>query len=255
MRAGRIQNPHFDSSPFFFEGGPSGVLLLHGFTATPVEVKLIGQYLHESGYTVSGPLLPGHGTTVEDMNRCRGTDWTGHVEGALADLQARCETVFVGGLSMGTLLSLCLAAHHPELSGAILYSPALRVADRRIYLTPFLKHLVRKQPKSGKSDLSDPQAGLRLWSHEENPVPAAHELLKLIRQVRQLLPRVTCPVLVIHSTLDQYIHPTSAQCTYERVGSTDKELITLHNSGHCITVDSEWTFVAQKTYDFTQAHR
>ena len=249
------RHAHLDPSPFLLQGSSTGVLLIHGFTGAPPEMRLVGDYLHQRGLTVSGPLLPGHGTTVEDMNRCRWTDWTGHVEGALADLRARCETVFVGGLSMGTLLSLYLAAHHPELSGAILYSPALRAADRRIYLTPFVKYLVRKQPKSGKSDLTGPQAGQRLWSYEENPVPAAHELLKLIRQVRQLLPRVTCPVLVIHSTLDQYIHPTSAQCTYERVGSTDKELITLHNSGHCITVDSEWTFVAQKTYDFTQAHR
>lgn len=249
------RHAHLDPSPFLLEGSSTGVLLIHGFTGAPPEMRLVGDYLHQRGLTVSGPLLPGHGTTVEDMNRCRWTDWTGHVEGALADLQARCEAVFVGGLSMGTLLSLYLAAHHPELLGAILYSPALRAADRRIYLTPFLKYLVRKQPKSPKSDLTDPQAGLRLWSYEENPVPAAHELLKLIRQVWQLLPRVTCPVLIIHGTLDQSIHPTSAKCTCERVGSTDKELITLHNSGHCITVDSEWTFVAQKTYDFVETHR
>ena len=76
-----------------------------------------------------------------------------------------------------------------------------------------------------------------------------------VRQVRRLMPRVTCPLLVIHSTLDTSIHPTSAHRTYERAGSTDKELITLHNSGHCITVDSEWELVAQKTYEFIQMHQ
>ena len=70
MPAGLIQNPHLDSSPFCFEGSSTGVLLLHGLTATPVEVRLIGQYLHERGYTVSGPLLPGHGATVEAINAC-----------------------------------------------------------------------------------------------------------------------------------------------------------------------------------------
>ncbi|HHH42379.1 MAG TPA: alpha/beta fold hydrolase [Chloroflexi bacterium] len=248
------QHAHLDPSPFFLEGGPVGVLLIHGFTGSPPEMRLIGDTLHERGFTVSGPLLPGHGTTVQEMNRCRWTDWTGHVEQALADLQDRCETVFVGGLSMGSLLTLYLAAHHPELAGAILYSPAVIVADRLIYLTPVLKYLIPTQPKSGESDLTDPQADLRLWSYDENPVFAAHELLKLIRRVRRLLPRVTCPLLILHSTRDQAIHPRSARYTYERVGSKDKELVTLHNSGHCITVDTEWEDVAERTYRFIVDH-
>jgi carboxylesterase len=249
------QHPHLDPSAFFLEGGPVGVLLIHGFTGAPVEMRMVGDYLHQQGCTVSGPLLPGHGTTVEDMNRCKWTDWTGHTEQSLVDLQARCETVFVGGLSMGSLLTLYLAAHHPELVGAFIYSPASWVANRLIHLTPVVKYLLPKKPKSDESDLTDPGAELRLWHYDDYPVFAAHELLKLIRQVRRLLPRVTCPLLVVHSTLDTYIHPTSARRTYEQVGSTDKELITLHNSGHCITVDSEWRIIAEKTYEFMQMHQ
>jgi len=250
------RHSHLDPSPFFLEGGPVGVLLIHGFTGSPPEMQLVGDYLHQQGFTVSGPLLPGHGTTVEDMNRCKWSDWTGHAEKALADLQTRCETVFVGGLSMGSLLAIYLADQHPELPGIILYSPAVVVAERLIYLTPILKYLIRKKPKSDKSDgdLTGSEADMRLWSYEENPIPAAYELLKLIRWVRRALPRLTCPLLVIHSTLDTAIHPDSARYTYARAGSADKELITLHNSGHCVTVDSEWETVAEKTYEFIQAH-
>lgn len=249
------RHPHLDPSPFLLEGGPVGVLLIHGFTGSPPEMRPVGDYLHQRGFTVSAPLLPGHGTTAEAMNRCQWADWTGHVETALADLQARCDMVFVGGLSMGSLLTLYLAAYYPELRGAILYSPAVMVADRLIYLSPILKYLVPKKPKSGESDLTDPYAERRLWSYEEHPAFAAHELLKLIRRVRQLLPQVTCPLLIIHSTRDQAIHADSARYTYEHAGSADKELVTLHHSGHCITVDSEWESVAQKTVEFIQAHR
>jgi carboxylesterase len=249
------RHPHLDPSAFFLQGGPVGALLVHGFTGAPPEMRLIGDYLHQRGLTVSGPLLPGHGTTVEDMNRCRWSDWTRHVEQALTELQARCETAFVGGLSMGALLTLHLAAHHPELPGVIVYSPATIVADRLIHLAPIFKVLIPKRPKSGESDLTDPQADLRLWSYEDYPTAAAHELLKLMRRVRRLLRRVTCPLLVVHSTLDTAIHPRSARYTYERAGSTDKELVTLHNSGHCLTVDSEWERVAEMTYQFVQAHR
>jgi carboxylesterase len=248
------RHPHLDPSPFLLEGGPVGMLLIHGFTGSPPEMRLVGEYLHQRGLTVYAPLLPGHGATVEEMNRCRWTDWTGHVERALTDLRARCETVFVGGLSMGAVLTLYLAAHHPELPGAVAYSPATIVADRLIYLTPVLKYFIPKRAKSPEKDLTDPEADLRLWSYEENPVFAAHELLKLTRRVRRLLPRITCPLLVIYSTLDQAIHPRSGPYTYERAGSRDKELVVLHNSGHCITVDSEWEFVAEKTYQFIQNH-
>jgi carboxylesterase len=248
------RHTHLDPSAFFLEGGPVGVLLIHGFTGAPIEMRMVGDYLHRQGLTVSGPLLPGHGTIVDDMNRCRWTDWTGHVEKALADLQSRCETVFVGGLSMGSLLTLYLAANHSELSGIIIYSPAVKVADRLLYLAPVLKYAIPKKRKSDDSDLTDPEAELRLWHYDENPAFAAHELLKLIRLVRRLLPQVTCPTLTIYSILDQAIHPDSARYTHEHVGSSDKELIRLANSGHCLTVDSEWEFVALKTYEFIQAH-
>ena len=92
------RHPHLDPAPFFLEGGPVGVLLVHGFTGSPPEMRLIGDHLHQRGFTVSGPLLPGHGTTVEDMNRCRWTDWTDHVEQSLADLQARCKRLTRFGL-------------------------------------------------------------------------------------------------------------------------------------------------------------
>jgi carboxylesterase len=177
------------------------------------------------------------------------------VEQALADLQARCETVFVGGLSMGAVLALYLAARHPELSGVVAYSPALWPANWLIYLTPVFKYLLPRQRQSSEKDLTSPEADLRLWSYEVNPIFAAHELLKLARRVRKTLPQVTQPLLVIHSTLDSAIHPDSARRTYERVASADKELVTLHNSGHCITVDSEWEFVAQKTHEFIQTHQ
>jgi carboxylesterase len=243
-----------DPSAFYLEGGPVGVLLIHGFTGSPPEMRLVGDYLNQRGLTVCGPLLPGHGTTAEDLNRCQWTDWTAQTERDLGQLQAVCETVFVGGLSMGALLTLYLAARHPELSGAIVYAPATMVANRLIYLTPILKYLRREVPKSGEgdSDLTDAEAEGRLWSYDTHPSFATHELLKLSRQVQRLLPQVTCPLLVIHSTLDRTIHPSSAPLTYDRAASTDKELVTLHNSGHCLTVDSEWESVAEKTYQFIQ---
>jgi carboxylesterase len=241
-----------DLSPFFLQGGPAGVLLIHGFTGSPPEMRRVGDYLHRGGLTVYGPRLPGHGTTLQDLNRRRWTEWTEHVEQALAELQDRCETVFAGGLSMGALLALYLAAQHPELAGAIAYSPATRLADRRAFLAVALKHVAPHSPK-GADDLTDPGARAYKWSYDAWPLAAAHELIKLTRQVRRRLTQVACPVLIVHSTGDRTIHPDSAPDTYRLLASRDKELVTLHNSGHVLTVDSEWELVAEKTYQFVQA--
>lgn len=248
------QHTHLDPSAFFLEGGPTGVLLIHGYTGSPPEMRWIGDTLHARGCTVSGPLLPGHGTTPEDINRRRWTDWTSHVEQALAELRARCQRVFVGGLSMGSLLTLYLAAQHPDLSGIIAYSPAVWVADPLIYAVPIGKHFQPLRPKAPGSDLVDPKADLQLWSYTMDPLRATHELLKLMLRVRRLLPRITCPALVIYSTGDSVIHPQSAARTYQRLRSADKQLITLETSGHCITVDQHWEFVAARTLDFIQSH-
>jgi carboxylesterase len=80
------QHPHLDPSPFLLEGGSTGILLIHGFTGSPPEMLLVGDYLNERDLTVSGPLLPGHGTTVEDLDTRTWEDWTSHVESALGDL-------------------------------------------------------------------------------------------------------------------------------------------------------------------------
>jgi carboxylesterase len=216
-------------------------------------MRMVGDYLNQRGLTVSGPRLPGHGTTIEDLNRRTWQEWTDHVQGALTNLQARCEVVFVGGLSMGALLALHLAAYQSGLAGAIAYSPATIPADRRSMLAPLLKYIIRQVPK-GEDDVRNLHTTGRIWSYDAWPSAGTHEVMKLAGGVKHLLPQITCPVLIIYSTADETIHPNSASLTYRRLGSTDKELVTLHHSGHVITVDSEWEVVAKQTYQFIQAH-
>jgi carboxylesterase len=247
------QSQQLDPSPFLLEGGPVGLLTIHGFTGSPPELRLVGDFAHQQGYTVLAPLLPGHGTTIEDANRQRWQDWTAHVDRALADLEQRCERVFVAGLSLGSLLALYEAAHHLELAGAIAYSPAIKMADPRARAVALLKYVTPQLPKDELYTV-DPEAESRLWSYDAWPAAAAHEVIQLTRQVRRALPRVRCPSLIVYSTKDPDLHPEAAQFTHDHIGAADKELITLHNCGHVITVDAEWETVAEKTCQFMAAH-
>jgi alpha-beta hydrolase superfamily lysophospholipase len=147
-----LQNPHLEGDTFIWEGGPFGILLLHGFTATTAEVRPLAKLLHQNGYTVSGPLLPGFGTTPEQANLCRWQDWAAAASDAYQRLTELCLTVFVGGESMGGLLALYLASQQPEIAGLLLYAPALKSYARftplaGLLLSPFIQ-TVRKKPVS-----------------------------------------------------------------------------------------------------------
>src|SRR5512142_3213769 len=105
-----LHNPHLEGESFFWEAGPTGVLLLHGLTATTAEVRLLARRLHDRGYTIAGPLLPGHGTTPENLNRTRWIDWVQAAEESYRELSARCTRVFIGGESMGAVAALYLGS-------------------------------------------------------------------------------------------------------------------------------------------------
>jgi carboxylesterase len=240
--------------PIFLPGGPVGVLMIHGFTGSPSELRPVADALHAQEYTVSAPLLAGHGTIPADLNKTRWQDWLATAELALADLQKTCETIFVAGQSMGGLLTLNLAMHHDhEITGAIVYSPAVILRDKTSRLAPIAKYFVKETPK-GPDDFVDKRAVPRLWDYAVNPIPAVHELLKLMKQTRRILPQVTCPLLILHSTRDQIVDPASAQLVYDKAGSTDKEILILENSGHVITLDAQWETVAEQTKMFILRH-
>ena len=128
--------------PFFFEGGATGCLLIHGFSGSPPEMRPMGEYLAEKGLTVLGVRLAGHGVTPEDMASTRWRDWVGSAKEGLQELQVRCELVFVAGLSMGGLITLHLSAHHP-LAGIIVMSAPAYVADWRFHALPLVQPFIR----------------------------------------------------------------------------------------------------------------
>jgi carboxylesterase len=239
--------------PFQLDGGSTGVLLLHGYTGSPPEMIRIGRYLNDHGLTVSAPLLPGHGTTAAALNTTKWQAWASAAAVACDQLQERCATVFIAGLSMGSLLTLYLASQRPRLPGIITYSPPLKLADWRAPLVPILKHAMPLVDK-GKPVYTDADAANYIWSYDQEPVFAAHEVVKLRNAVRSRLPRINVPILIMHSTLDTTIHAASAQTLYDEIGSADKTLITLHNSSHVITVDAEWQRVAIETHAFIESH-
>jgi carboxylesterase len=219
----------------------AGVLLIHGFTGSVAETRPMGEYLAARGLSVRCPLLPGHGTTPEDLTRIHWQDWAGEVESALADLQRRCQAIFVGGLSLGSLLTIWLGAHHPEIAGLILMSPAIKLQNRMLPLTLGLRYLLKYNPfgAMGDDDLGDPEAIHRIWCYDETPLWGAGELYLLQRRVAKAMPSIHQPVLIFQGRRDAQVAPQAAQIVYDSVASSDKRVVWLESSGHNVLADGE----------------
>ncbi len=111
------------AEPWSHTSGSHGVLVLHGFTGNPQSMRPLAEAVAAAGFTVDLPLLPGHGTAVDDMIPTRWEDWSAAAEAAYQALAERCTKVAVTGLSMGGTLSCWLAARHSEITGIAVINP------------------------------------------------------------------------------------------------------------------------------------
>jgi carboxylesterase len=229
------------SNKFILQGGPTGILLFHGFTATTFEVKGLAERLHTAGYTVSAPLLPGHGTTPDELNRVKWQDWMRTAENALVELQQTCRNIFVGGESMGGLICLLLAHNHPEVKGLLLYAPAIE--NRKLWLTPLLKHFINFSRKKNSDDLYEWQG------YSVNPVAGAAELFGLQRRALKALPAIHQPLVLFQGRNDRTINPRGAIKAFQTISSADKELVW-YDCGHCVLLENDFEDASRRTIDF-----
>ncbi len=239
-----------DAQPFAFEGGPTGVLVIHGFTGSTQSMLPYGEGLAAKGHTVLGPRLPGHGTSVEDLAARKHTEWTGEAERALEELAGKCERVFVTGLSMGGTITLWLAARHPDQVAGIIPINALALAKPVFKLAPLLKYVVKQVPGVG-SDIKKPDC--RESCYDRVPVAAVCELAKLLAEMREGLARVSAPALVIASRVDHVVpEPANADHIMANLGSGEKEMLWLEDSYHVATLDNDAELIIEKAGEFIE---
>ncbi|HHT72819.1 MAG TPA: alpha/beta fold hydrolase [Firmicutes bacterium] len=218
---------------FFMAGGRTGCLLLHGFTSTPAELLPLGEALHNAGYTVHGPLLPGHGTVPEDLRKVTYCDWIEGAQQGLNRLKQGCNSVVVIGHSMGGLLALQIAARN-RVSAVVTIAAALKAADPLLswaWLAKYFRPYVEAKRKS-----HPPAIQQYLLHYDRFPTAAAAELYSLAGHTRTILPHITAPALVIHTRDDTTVKPESAEIIYAKISSRRKECFWLEGGTHNVPV-------------------
>ncbi len=273
MSAAQIDMGVGDAS-FVLGNGPVAVLLIHGLTGTPTELRKVAQGLAKSGYTVYVPTLAGHCGDNADLQATTWRDWYASALKTFEGIRQVHQQVFVGGLSMGAVLSMHLAAQRPgEVAGLLLYSTTLRYDGWNMpwvaRLTPLfmalpfgvhicrfnekppygiknprLRAIVEKQMKAGESA----NAGLLTMSGI-----SVRELHRLVAEVKRGMPSIKAPALVLHSSEDDITSRWNADYIEAHIGGPVTKIL-LDDCYHMITVDLQYPKVINLSADFIQLH-
>ncbi len=219
---------------------PGAVLLLHGYNDSPQSMASVAAALHARGWSVSVPLLPGHGRRLEDWAAARADQWENTAREELERLRAMHTQVAVGGLSMGGALAFILAADQPDVRAVVTFAPYLHASgpvEVLHFVAPIAMLGARYLGGGGARSVHDPVASKKMIAYGTSTPRLVVELEKIVRRARAALPRVKQPVLVVQSREDNRIPVGSAQAAFESIASQDKTLHWTTGNGHVVTVD------------------
>lgn len=235
------------------EGG-LGVLLLHGLTASPTEVRPIVEFLRgrDPAITLSAPLLPGHGTSVSDLRDTHPDAWRRTVAAEVSRLAARCDQVSVVGVSMGAVLAAEVGIDHPAVRSVGMLAPVFSVGRWVSVLAPFVRHIVPYRRKSGRSLANHHAKGL--CSYDRYPLTSLLHLNALGKRVRARLGGLTVPVLLAGGRRDRYVSWSELESLRHEIGSDSLAFVECPASGHILPHEPDAEHLFERLHIFLAEH-
>lgn len=258
-----------DTFSFYLEGtNGKGVLLLHGLTGIPAEMKFVARSLHREGFTIYAPLLAGHGIDHATLTKTGWKDWLASVVAAAEQLKTKIDHVYSAGICVGGKLGMLAAHQRPDLIDATaIYSPCFRFDGWNVpwyyKLAPYGLPVMVKLPWVRTFSFAETESlgikddRLRQFMQsaqaegviDEFPTLSLLEMYRLGQALRKVLPAMTTPTLILHALEDDLSDPRNAQLITRSIGAPH-EMHWIENSYHMIHVDAQHRHVAKLTADF-----
>ncbi|MCP4726980.1 MAG: alpha/beta fold hydrolase [bacterium] len=235
--------------PFYFEGGEVCIFLVHGYTGTPSELRPLGEFLAAKGFTVTCPLLPGHGTSHKDLANMKWTEWYDFAEQEWLKLRDKYKKVFVVGISLGGAIALQLATKF-DVDAVIALASGTRPGDWRLPMLPFFKWIIKSMKKTKNAYARGPER--KRFAYEYNPIASTGELVKLYNHLEKNLSSVKAPLLLVHSKDDIIVPYPNTDIILKNVSSSNVKLVSLEKAGHIITLSEDQDTIHKEVLEFIE---
>ena len=242
------------------------VLLFHGMTGSPYEMKKMGKALFDADFDVFCYCLPGHGTSPINIKTVRWQDWYDDSVLHYKELTQKYDEVYLGGLCLGAVLAIAIAQEYQNVRGIVSLSTTLFLDGWTIpwynFFMPIGVHTIlryyysfpEREPYGLKNEtLRRKIAALQKRNTEaldNYPMSCIYELLKFSKQTQKNIAKVTAPILLMHAKEDDLTSTKSAEFVYRNISSKTKNYIKLKNSYHLIVMDYERDYVFEKSIEF-----
>ncbi|MBF0537725.1 MAG: alpha/beta fold hydrolase [Nitrospirae bacterium] len=254
-------------------GGQHAVLLIHGLTGSPFELKPLARRLHKDGFTVKAPCLAGHGSSISELRTTTWHDWYTTVHTTFLQLKRDYRSVSVSGLCMGALLALFLSYKESAavssisvLSTTLFYDgwslPWYRFLLPISYYPPikYFYSYEERTPYGIKDERMRRHIEIAIKEKKDSlayshfPSKNLHELFKLIRTVKKVLYKIPTPTLILHALDDDIASTKNADYIERNIGASTVRKVLIEDTYHMLTLDRQKDLVAQEIIDFFKTH-
>lgn len=235
--------------PFTFEAGERAVLLLHGFTGNTADVRMLGRYLQEKGYTCHAPLYKGHGVPPEELLDTGPADWWRNVTDGYQLLKEQGhQEIAVAGLSLGGVFSLKLGYTSPVKGIVPMCAPMTTKTEEKMNRGVY-RYAKEYKQYEGKSKQ---QIEEEMDAFQKKPTNTYKEVQQLNPDVYDNIDLIYAPTFVVQARHDEMIDTDSAEMIYDKVQSEDKFIKWYENSTHVITFGEEKEQLHEDVYNFLE---
>ncbi|NHJ02516.1 MAG: alpha/beta fold hydrolase [Candidatus Heimdallarchaeota archaeon] len=253
------------TKPFEFGEGKEFVILSHGYTGNPYELRELGQYLANNGFHVLAPLLVGHGKNRTEFLETRWPDWYSQIEYTISLINEKFDPnhIFMAGLSIGGAFSLYTGVKHAaDITAIAPIAAPVFLTQKLLWLLPLVRLLrIKYFPypmeilTMDKEIWTDPIFLENIKRYDKFVIPTVASLLSFLKDLKNKeLPNISLPILISHGIKDTYVHPSNASYIYEHVSSSQKKLLWLENSNHLATVDFDKDLLFNEITQFFQGY-
>ncbi len=233
--------------------GAAGVVLIHGFNGTPDDMAELGAWLSRRGYGVRSVCLPGHAGRLSEMAAATWNDWHAAARDATRTALAHYDRVIVVGHSLGGALALAVAADEPAIAGVASICPPCQLRRGLLEAVALLRRFVPYVP-AVRYDVNRTWAERwqlhRTHAYDWVPLATVQSLFGGLAELRERLPAVRCPALVMCARHDHVVPMEDGVEAYLQLGSARKELVVLSRSFHLVLADCQRELVMERVFGF-----